>query len=300
MSVTTISSDLKKAALADSRPAGLPVTRDLTLVYAVSLLICLVVAVTAAAGLLFRETVYPTDELILALLPVDAFHLVVGVPVLLGSMWLARRGSLAGLLCWPGALLYVLYSYLTNLTAVPFGVLFVPYLLLVTLSAYTTIGLIASIDGGAVRQRLAAAVPARVAGGVLAGFTALFIVVNLANIVAALASQTADAAGMVPVWIADMTTVGPACLAGGILLLRRKVLGYVGGAGLLLLYSMLFFGLLPCMVFPALYNGSAIDGAGVALMLVCGSACLLLLARFLRGTRPGHSPRSIREGDARP
>ena len=28
---------------------------------------------------------------------------------LLVSMWLTRRGKLIGLLCWPGALFYVLY-----------------------------------------------------------------------------------------------------------------------------------------------------------------------------------------------
>jgi hypothetical protein len=95
-----------------------------------------------------------TDELILAFLPVDAFHLVVGLPILLGSMWLAWRGQLIGLLCWPGVLLWVLYSYITNLVGVPFGVLFLPYLLLVTLSAYTTIILVATIDGDAVRRRL--------------------------------------------------------------------------------------------------------------------------------------------------
>ena len=154
MSTQTVSIDcLKNTGITGSRPTSLPVTRDLTLVYALSFVIALLVAVAAVAGLLFRNSVYPTEELILSFLPVDVFHLGVGLPILLGSMWLARRGRLTGLLCWPGALLYVLYSYVTNLIGVPFGVLFLPYLLLVTLSAYTTIALVASIDGEAVRQR---------------------------------------------------------------------------------------------------------------------------------------------------
>jgi hypothetical protein len=83
-------------------------------------------------------------------------------------------------------------------------------------------------------------------------------------------------------WIADLTTIAPVCLTGGILLLQRKALGYVGGTGLLLAYSMLFIGLLPVMVFPALYNASPIDWVGIVMMLVAGLICLMLLARFAR------------------
>jgi hypothetical protein len=34
---------------------------------------------------------------------------MIGLPILRGSMGLARRGKLLGLLLWPGALFYVLY-----------------------------------------------------------------------------------------------------------------------------------------------------------------------------------------------
>ncbi|HUW12114.1 MAG TPA: hypothetical protein VM537_20470, partial [Anaerolineae bacterium] len=268
----------------ESRSASLPITRDLTLAYVVSLVIALIMTVAAVIGLLFRTDIYPTDELILSFVPVDLFHLVVGLPILLGSMWLARRGKLIGLLCWPGALLYVLYSYITNLIGVPFGVLFLPYLLLVTLSAYTTIGLVASIDGQAVRQWLTGVVPAKAAGGILVVLTSLFIVINVANIVTALASQTPDdALGRICVWIADFTAVIPACLVGGLLLWRREALGYVGGVGLLLQYSLLLAGAIPCMVFPALYNVSPIDVTGIVLVLVWGVMCFIPFVLFVRG-----------------
>ena len=284
MSTRTASIDLvKNTGITGAQSASLPITRDLTLAYALSFAIALLVAVAAVGGLLFRDSVYPTEDLILSFLPVDVFHLGVGLPVLLGSMWLARRGQLTGLLCWPGALLYVLYSYVTNLIGVPFGVLFLPYLLLVTLSAYTTIALVASIDGEALRQRLAGGVPVRSAGVVLVVLTSLFIVNAVAEIVTALASQRPVGALDLMLWIADLTTIAPVCLVGGILLLQRKALGYVGGTGLLLAYSMLFIGLLPVMLFPALYNASPIDGAGIVMMLVAGLICLILFARFVRG-----------------
>lgn len=61
----------------------------------------------------------------------DGFNLVVGLPILLGSLWLARRGSLIGLLLWPGALFYVLYTYALYVVGAPFSALFLPYVALV-------------------------------------------------------------------------------------------------------------------------------------------------------------------------
>ena len=121
----------------------------------------------ALAGLVFRAIVYPSDQLTLAFLPVDVFHLLVGLPILTTSMALARRNNLVGLLCWPGILLYIIYSFITNLIGVGFGALFLPYLLLVIFSVYTLIALTVSIDAEAVRQRLAGKVPERLAGGIL-------------------------------------------------------------------------------------------------------------------------------------
>ena len=81
--------------------ASLPITRRLTVVYALSLVIALLMAVASAAGLLYQTAVYPTEELRNWVVANDIYNLVVGPPLLLVSMWLARRGKLIGLLCWP-------------------------------------------------------------------------------------------------------------------------------------------------------------------------------------------------------
>ena len=68
-------------------------------------------AFASLAGLLFQSSIYPTYELRSAFLANEVINLLIGLPILLGSMGLTRRGSLAGLLLWPGALLYILYNY---------------------------------------------------------------------------------------------------------------------------------------------------------------------------------------------
>jgi hypothetical protein len=260
-----------------------PITRDLTLVYGLSLTVALIMAVASAIGLLYQTVLYPTDELLLSFAPSDGFNLVVGLPILLGSMWLARRGQLIGLLCWPGALFYVLYLYVPYVIGVPFNVLFLPYLVLVALSGYTLMGLVASIDGQAVRQRLAAWVPARTSGGILLGLAILIIVRQAGLIITALTSQTpVDTLELVS-WIADFAVAIPMLLVGGITLWRRQALGYVAGAGLLLGYGVLALSVIPFFVLQARHAAAPLDVAGVVVVLVMTALCLIPFAFFVRG-----------------
>ena len=261
----------------------LPITCDLTLAYALSFIVALIMTVASVVGLLYQTVIYPTDKLLLSFVPSDAFNLVVGLPILLGSMWLARRGNLIGLLCWPGALFYVLYIYVPYVIRVPFNVLFLPYLGLVALSAYTLIGLVASIDGEVVRQRLTGFVPARTSGGILVGLAILIVVRQVAVIVTALTSQTPVSTVELSSWIADFTVAVPVLLVGGILLWRRNPLGYVAGAGLLLGYGVLALSVIPFFVLQARSTASPIDVTGIVVVLVMAALCFIPFAFFVRG-----------------
>jgi hypothetical protein len=88
----------------------LPVKHDLKLVYASSLAVAAIMAIVSIAGILYWSLIYPAPQAASSV-GSDVFNLVVVLPILLISMWLAHRGSLIGLLFWPGALFYVLYIY---------------------------------------------------------------------------------------------------------------------------------------------------------------------------------------------
>ncbi len=287
MSTRTASVDtMQRTQTGESRPASLPIRRDLTLAYALSLVIALTMAVASIVGILYQTTIYPTDRLLMAFVPSDQFNLIVGLPVLLASMWLARRGELTGLLAWPGALFYVLYMYVPYVIDVPFNVLFLPYLALVALSAYTLIGLLTSIDGEAVRQRLHDAVPARTGAGILLGLAILIIVRQTSLIVSALAGQSPAETLEIPSWIADFTVAIPMLFVVGIHLWRRETLGYVAGAGLFLGYGVLALSVIPFFVQQARSTASPIDTAGIVTVLVMAALCFVPLAFFARGAAP--------------
>jgi hypothetical protein len=274
--------ELKGMNTNQERYANLPIRRNLTLAYVLSLVIALLMIAAAVAGLLYRSVIYPTDELLQSFMPNDVVNLLIGVPILLGSMWLAQRSQLIGLLIWPGALLYVLYNYLAYVFGMPFNMVFLLYLTLVTLSAYTIIGLVASIDGTAVQGQLTGVVPERAAGGVLAGLGVLFSLRVISVMVGALVNQTQIATTELPVLISDFI-ISPALIIGGVLLWRREALGYVTGMGLLFQSSMLFIGLIIFMLLQPLLTAAPFILTDVVVVFIMGLVCFIPFALFVRG-----------------
>lgn len=268
------------------RDTGLPIRGNPSVLYALSLLIALLMAAASAAGLLVSTTIYPTDDLLQSFVPNDVVNLCIGLPILLGSMWLARRGKLIGLLLWPGALFFVLYNYLVYVLVMPLNVAFLLHLVLVTLSTYTTIGLVASIDGAAVHRRLAGTVPERAAGGILGGLGLLFSLRVVGVLIDALSGQTPMADTELALNIADFL-ITPAWVIGGILLWRRKEFGYTAGLGLLFQASMLFIGLIMFLLLQPLLTAAPFVLADVVVILIMGMICFVPFALYVRGALSG-------------
>ena len=266
----------------EAPPASLPLTRALTLSYVFSLVIALIMSVASVSGLLYPTRLYPTDELLQSFVANDVVNLFIGLPILLGSMWLARRGKLIGLLFWPGALFYVLYNYMVYAFALPLNVGLLLSLVLLTLSTYTTIGLVASIDGKEVQRRLSGVVPERLAGGVLTGLGIAFSLLAIGTMVSHLVSKTPIAGPELALQVSDFI-ITPAWVIGGILLWRREPLGYVTGAGLLFQASMLFIGLIAFLLLQPLLTDAPFALADIVVTFILGLICFVPFALFVRG-----------------
>jgi hypothetical protein len=262
--------------------ADLPIRCNLTIAYAVSLVIAALMAIASVAGLLYQTIIYPTEELLQAFVPNDVVNLFIGLPILLGSMWLSRRGKLVGLLLWPGALFYVFYTYIVYVFSMPLNVAFLLHLTLVTLSAYTMIGLVASIDGKAIQHRLTGAVPERAGGGVLAALGILFFVRVIGVMVNALIAETPVSATELALHVSDFMLT-PAWVIVGVLLWRRRALGYVTGLGLLFQASMLFIGLIVVLILRPFMTAAQFPLGDVLVVSAMGMVCFIPLAVFVRG-----------------
>jgi len=273
------------------RDVSLPIRHDLALTYVLSLIIAILMAAASVAGLLYRTVIYPTDELLRSFMPNDVVNLFIGLPILLGSLWLAWRGKLIGLLLWPGALFFVMYTYIIYVLAMPLNVAFLLHLTLVTLSVYTMIGLVASIDAKVVQQRLTGAVLERVAGGVLAGLGLLFFLRVIGAMVHALTSWTPIAETELALHASDFL-ITPAWVIGGVLLWRRKEFGYVTGLGLLFQGSMLFVGLIIFLLLQPFLTAAPFALADVVVTFILGLICFLPFALFVRGVVSNRSSSS--------
>ena len=255
--------------------------KKLNLSYGLSILIALLMAGVSTAGLVFQSSFYPTEALRGSFVSNDMVNLIIGLPILLGSMWLARRGHLIGLLFWLGALFYILYNYIAYAVATSQMLAFCLYLGLVFLSVYTMFGLFLIVDLTAIQNRLIGTVPERLAGGVLVGLGTLFFVRGVAQVAGSVFGHAALARPDLAVQVADLITT-PAWIVGGLLLWRRQAFGYASGAGLLFQASMLFIGLLSYFILQPFLAAMPFPLTDFVVIFVMGLVCFIPLVIFVR------------------
>jgi hypothetical protein len=263
----------------------LPINRDLSLAYLASIVVAVVMTIASLAGLIWGTTIYPMTDMKLFPLFVgqDALNLIVGLPLLLGSMWLAHRGSLIGLLLWPGALFYVAYDYGYYVLGAPINWFFLAYIGLVTASMYAALAVVVSIDADMIRERFFGNVPRRAVGGFLAGLAVLFTTLWTALNISALASGTPldDVARVVT--IMDLTLQLPALFVGGILLWRGAPIAYIVAPGLLLQAAAYLAGLSAITVLQEILIGAPIEPVAVAPGFIVAAVGLVFIGGFVRG-----------------
>lgn len=259
-----------------------PVKFDIRILYISSLVIAILVASVSIIGIVEQDRIYPTEKLLQSFIPNDFVNLCIGIPLLLFSIWFARRGKLMGLLCWPGALFYILYVYFPYIICVPFDILFIPYLIIFSTSVYTLITLLVSMDGVVIARQLSGTVPAKLSGGILMGLSVLIILRQTVQMVSALVNSSPIDPQEIAVWIDDFSIASPAMFVGGVLLVKKRPLGYLTGAGLSIVYAALSLGLIPFLAIQSHLISSSFDWSAVVILFVMAAICLIPFGFFVR------------------
>ncbi len=177
-------------------------------------------------GLYFYDTTSMADQAQAN----DLITLLVGLPILAVSGWLAFRGSLRGQLLLTGTVGYFLYTYMSMTMLTAFNALFLVYVALFGLSFYAFVLCMMSFDMKTLREHFAAYLPRRWVAGllfVMAVFlTVLWLGVTLGpvlqNEIAALDNTTTFV-----IQAMDLVFIVPLAVLAGILLLRRSAWGYL-------------------------------------------------------------------------
>ena len=213
----------------------------------------------------------------------DAVTLVLGIPLLVFSLLLYRRGSLRGGLLLAGALAYFLYIKASMAFGATYNALFLVHVALLGASLFALVLTLASFDVRELPSHFSAGLPRRGIGLFLIVSGVILALVWLGmSIVPALlqgttppevASYTTFTTGVV-----DLGVVAPALVVAGTLLLRRAAVGYLLAATMLVFTVVLGPNLIAAGITQLL---GGVMSAGQAMGFTVPFALLTLIAIWL-------------------
>lgn len=161
----------------------------------------------------------------------DLVALVLGLPLLAISTWLAFRGSLRGRLLLTGTLGFFLYTYMSMSFNTAFNALFLVYVALFSLSLFAFILCMLSFDLASLPQHFSERLPRRLIAWVLIATAAFLFVAWIGGRILPPLTQ-----GSVPmlengitmvIQAMDLGLILPLASLAGILLLKRSAWGYL-------------------------------------------------------------------------
>ena len=234
-------------------------------------LIALLAAITASIGLfstsgegpfqfttLHHETVeiygrglyrYDTPLIAVGYRVSDAFTLIVGIPLLLISFWLYRRGALRGKILLTGTLLFFLYNFGSLAIGAAYNNLLLIYIVLTMATFLGGTGMLLSFDLQTFPGLFSEDMPRRgISNFFIISGIALFCIWLFLSIVPALLAGgvPAELASYTTVitFVVDMGIIAPMLVVAGLLLRRREPLGYILSLVLLIFIDALGISLL--------------------------------------------------------
>lgn len=258
----------------------LPIKHGLGRATVASLVTATAVVLASTIGLASTGR-YAQSQSVLLSQGADAANLI-AVLLVLAALWLARRGSQAALLLWPGGLFYLAYAYVPYLVGAPFTPLLFANVVAFLAAAYALASLLTGIDGAAIRERFSGA-PARAVGAILAAIGVLAYAGLVVTAIGAFGSSATEA-GWRGHWVADWILGTPVLIMGGILLWARRPFGYTAAPGLLLVSALGGVVFAVAAVTDNLSGGIRTDLSVVVVHLVISAASLAVLAWFLSAT----------------
>jgi hypothetical protein len=208
--------------------------RPLTAAYWVSGALALVAALAAGASFFVPGVLRGPAVMNGSARGTALVMLVVGLPVLLVSMYLAARGSIRAKVVWLGVVAYLIYNSVMFILGTPLNQLYLFYEAMLALSIWSAILLIRTIDLDSFAKRFAAALPARAIAAYMLVIVALNSLVWLAGAVPAVLSTASPAAVLqglgvatVPTYDQDLAFWLPLTAMAAVWLWQRRAWGYL-------------------------------------------------------------------------
>ncbi|MBN2411786.1 hypothetical protein JXQ31_08840 [candidate division KSB1 bacterium] len=161
----------------------------------------------------------------------DFITLILGIPVLLGSLVFSIKGSLRGRLLLSGTIGYFLYTYASYAFGAAYNQLFLVYVAVFSASLFALILLIRSINVNEIKSVFSPKTPRRLVAGFELFVGTMILFMWLGRILPALKNNIPpvglETYSTLFIQVLDLGIVVPVAVIAGILLLRQQAWGYV-------------------------------------------------------------------------
>jgi hypothetical protein len=222
----------------------------------------------------------------------DAVTLFLGIPVLVLSLVLYRRGSLRGRLLLTGTLAYFLYTYASMAFYTAYNNLFLVYVALFSAGLFGFVLAFTSIDLQVLPAHFSPRLPHRGVAGFLFAVGVFLLVSWLGLIVPPLLQGRVPAqlesTTTLVIQVLDLGIIVPVAFLSGVLLLRRVPLGYLLAATVLIKFLTLGAAV-TAMVVGQLLAGVPLgigDVAGFPILTLIGIGMTIMLLRNVSDATP--------------
>lgn len=262
---------------------------DKKIIYANSIVIAVLALIATLSGL-FWKGLYKHDTVSITaqMMGQDVITLLIGIPILLLSLYLVSRDSLRGNLIWMGTIFYFLYSYMSMSFAASYNQLFLIYVALFSLSLYTFAYGLLSLDVKTIKNSIYSGRTTKIAGAFLIFSGAMLAMMWIKMIAESLLTGTAPAAmetyTTMVIQAMDIGIIFPATLIAGVLILKGKEWGYALVSILLIKASLLGTAILSMIFFMA-KNGVNIDLGQVFFFVMVAVLGIIISIAFYRRIR---------------
>lgn len=264
---------------------------DKKIVYINSIFIAILAGIATLSGL-FWKGLYKHETVSMAAQAMgqDVITLLIGIPVLLGSLYLIQKNSLRGSLIWMGTIFYFLYSYASMSFLASYNQLFLVYVALFSLSLYTFVYGLLSLNVRTIKESTSPGKTSKIAGAFLIFSGAIVALMWIKMIVDSLLTGIAPSAlesyTTLVIQALDIGVVFPATLIAGILILKGKEWGYALVSILLIKASLMGTAILSMVFFMAQNGVSPAIGQVIFFAIITVAGILISTAFYSKIREP--------------
>ncbi len=254
------------------------------IIYINSIFIALLAIIVTLSGLMGKGTyINDTVSVVAQMMGQDLITLIIGVPILLGSLYLISQNSLRGRLIWMGTIFYFLYTYASMSFLASYNSLFLVYVVLFGLSLYTFLGELVSLDIKNIKESFNP--------GKINKITAAYLVIMglilalmwlkmiLESVFTGNAPVSLESYTTLVIQALDLGVVVPAALLTGYLLIKERAWGYALAAVFLIKVSLLGTAIVSMILFMA-QNGLDVALGQILFFVLVTISGILISAVF--------------------